>query len=71
MHARRMGDQTDYENGMRDGKIEALEAMQSLQNDRLDSHSLRLISLEKAGYILLGAIAASEFLPLVFEAFRA
>ena len=52
-----------YSDGLRDGKIQAVEEMQSVQNRRLDKHELRLSTLEKVSYALVGAIALMELLP--------
>lgn len=59
-----------YEDGLRDGKIEALEKMQGHQNDRLDVFGqqfekcdARLRLQEKVVWGLIGAIALVEFLP--------
>ena len=62
----------DYEAGLRDGKIEALEKMQAQHNarmeifdDRFDKCDARLRLQEKITYGLLGAIALVEFLPQI------
>lgn len=59
-----------YEDGLRDGKIEALEKMQSHQNQRLDVFGkqfekcdARLRLQEKVVWGLIGAIALVQFLP--------
>jgi len=59
-----MGD-NDYEAGLRDGKIEALEAMQNAQNDRLDHHDGRLHLQERITYGILGAIFFMQFFPAI------
>lgn len=53
----------DYEAGLRDGKIEALEKMQASQNKRIDKHDNRLSNLEKATYGVLGIIFIIQFGP--------
>ena len=52
-----------YEDGLRDGKITSLEAMQSSQNKRLNNHSDRLSNLERTSYLMIGAILFIEFFP--------
>ena len=52
-----------YEDGVRDGKIEALEDITAKQGDRLDSHSRRLSRLERVIYALGGVVAFIEFAP--------
>lgn len=60
-----MADNNDYEAGLRDGRIEAIEQMQAHQNRRLDDHSDRLRSQERVVYGLIGAIALIEIIPAV------
>lgn len=57
-----------YQDGRRDGKIEALEHMQGKQNDRLDAHSRRLTVLERVAYVLLAVVGLIQFAP-AFKAF--
>ena len=57
--------ETDYESGKRDGRIQALEAMQARLANRLDSHEKRLQLQEKITYGLLGAISLIEFGPAI------
>ncbi len=59
-----------YEDGLRDGKIEAIEQMQVHQNGRLDTFAkqfekcdARLRLQEKVVWGLIGAIALVQFLP--------
>jgi len=54
-----------YEEGRRDGRIEALEHMQLSQGLRLDHHERRLQVMERITYGLIGAIALAEFLPAI------
>ena len=58
----------DYEAGLRDGKINALEQMQSAQDKRIDKHDHRLSNLEKATYGVLGIVFIIQFAPY-FKAF--
>ena len=60
----------EYEDGLRDGKIEAIEKMQAHQNERLDVFGkqfekcdARLRLQEKVVWGLIGAIALVQFLP--------
>lgn len=57
-----------YEDGRRDGKIEALEHMQGKQNDRLDSHSRRITVLERVAWILFAVVGLIQLAPS-FRAF--
>jgi len=60
-----MPDRT-YEQGLTDGKIEALEASSADHSVRLDHHAGRLHLLEKAMWLMLGVVTAVEFLPELF-----
>ena len=60
----------DYTDGLRDGKIEALEHMQAHQNTRLEAFTkqfekcdARLRLQEKVVWGLIGAITLVQFLP--------
>ena len=53
----------DYAAGLRDGKLEAMEAMQKTQNTRLDKHEGRLSQLERVMWGFFGIIALIEFGP--------
>lgn len=55
----------DYEAGLRDGRIEALNQVLQHHNERLDKHERRLILQERVTFGLLGAIALLEFLPIL------
>ena len=59
----------DYEAGLRDGKIEAIEKMQAAQNNRLNHHDARLATLEKAAYIVLGTVLFIQFSPVLHDFF--
>ncbi len=52
-----------YDDGLRDGKIQAIEHMQSLQNERLDDHASRLRVLERVAWITLGVIGFIQVWP--------
>jgi len=54
-----------YNEGRRDGRIEAIEKMQAHQNRRLDDHSDRIRAQERVVYGLIGAIALIEIIPAV------
>ena len=60
----------EYREGLQDGKIEAIEQMQSIQNSRLDVFGkqfekcdARLRLQEKVVWGLIGAIFLVQFLP--------
>ena len=56
----------DYEAGLRDGRIEAIEKMQIHQNNRLNHHDMRLSSLERITYIAVGMVLLVQvLLPLL------
>ena len=55
----------EYELGLRDGRLKAIETMQSYQNDRLDHHERRLQTAERIVYGLIGAIALIEIFPVL------
>ena len=52
-----------YADGLRDGKIQAIEEMQARQNIRLDDHSARLRVLERVAWILVGVIGFIQIWP--------
>ncbi len=54
-----------YQEGLVDGKIEALEAMVAQHTNRMDNHSTRLQLLERSLWLTLGVVTAIEFLPKV------
>lgn len=60
-----MSNEHTYEEGLRDGRIAALEHMQHSQNSRLDKHESRISIQERITYGLLGAIALLEVIPLL------
>ena len=52
-----------YADGLRDGRILAVEDMQVKQNDRMDSHSKRLTLLERVAWIMFGVVGMIQFAP--------
>lgn len=60
-----MTEEKTYEDGVVEGRLAAVEHMQTGQNLRLDGHSHRILSLERAMWIVVGAIAAIEFFPVM------
>ncbi len=58
-----------YEEGLRDGKIKALEEMVTRHDERLDKHENRIGTLEKVAYSLIGAIALMQFAVPVLQRF--
>jgi hypothetical protein len=59
-----------YEDGLVEGRLKAVENMQHGQNLRLDNHSIRISSLERAMWVVIGAIAALEFFPIAATMIR-
>jgi hypothetical protein len=59
-----MNEERTYEDGVVQGRLSAVEHMQTGQNVRLDNHSTRISSLERAMWVVIGAIAALEFFPI-------
>ena len=55
----------EYNQGLRDGRIDAIERMQSQHNDRLDHHENRLQAAERIIYALIGALMLIEAAPLI------
>lgn len=54
-----------YEEGVRDGKIQALERMVANHEKRFDIHEGRLRIMERMLYGLIGALALIEFMPAI------
>ncbi len=52
-----------YQDGLRDGRIAALETIAARQDTRLDRQGTRLRILERMMWALLGAMALVEFAP--------
>jgi hypothetical protein len=59
-----------YEDGVVKGRLDAIEHMQTGQNLRLDNHAHRISSLERAMWVVIGAIAALEFFPILGQALQ-
>lgn len=59
-----MTDRT-YEDGVRDGRIAALEDISGRHEDCLDSHSRRLALLERIMWAGGGIVAFIEFIPQI------
>ena len=57
----------DYDEGLREGRLKALERIQTDHHARLDHHERRLQFMERCVWGLLGAIALAEFLPTIRE----
>lgn len=55
--------QKTYEDGVRDGRLNAHEKTLAKHSERLDSHSRRIGLLEKAAWIVLGSVIAIQLLP--------
>ncbi len=60
-----------YEEGLRDGKIQAQEQMLASHAERLDAHSERILRLEKALWAVCGILALIEFAPGIKNFFMA
>lgn len=54
-----------YEEGRRDGQIEALEKTAANHAARLDSHSERLRQMERMIWLILGGIAMLQAFPIL------
>ena len=55
----------EYEAGLRDGRIDSIERMQSHHSNRLDHHEKRLQAAERIVYALIGALLLIESAPLI------
>ena len=53
----------DYDDGLRDGQIQALEKITAQHHDRLNDHSDRLRVLERIAWILVGVIGFIQVWP--------
>jgi len=60
-----MNERTEYQEGLRDGKIQALESVVDRHHKRLESHSLRIRGLERVSWIILGIFAVIQFAPVL------
>ena len=57
----------EYKEGLRDGKIEALERAVGEHGDRLDTHELRLTAQERIVYAVGGAFLLVQLWPSLQE----
>ena len=55
----------DYAEGLRDGKISALEHRMTDHHDRLNNHSSRLWVLERVSWVAIGGILLMQFGPVL------
>lgn len=54
-----------YEDGITEGKIQALEQIASTHKERLDNHATRLRIVEKIVWGVLGIVAFLQILPVL------
>ena len=57
----------EYQDGLREGRLRALEEAEAKHGRRLDMHDRRLTAQERITYALLGAIALVQILPVLKE----
>jgi len=63
-----MADNTDaYQEGLRDGKIDALERTTQKHSERLDNHDVRLTAQERIVYAVGLAFLFLQALPIIKE----
>ena len=55
----------EYNQGLRDGRIDSIEKMQSQHSNRLDHHEKRLQAAERIVYALIGALLLIESAPFI------
>ena len=60
-----MENNPSYADGLRDGKIQALEDITAVQSARIDDHSKRLAIIERIIWALAGIIAFIQVWPAV------
>jgi len=60
----------EYEQGKRDGRIEAIERRQDYHEARMDNHERRLVYLERIIWGLTGILALTSVLPDLMEFFH-
>jgi len=60
-----LADRRTYDEGVRQGKMIALETVQALHASRLDGVEKRIGTLERVAYTLIGAIALVQFSPAI------
>ena len=54
-----------YEDGIVEGKVQALEQITAKHEKRLDRHSMRISKFEKIVYGMAGMILLLQFLPTI------
>lgn len=59
----------DYEAGLRDGRIQALEKITAEHHDRLNQHSERFRVIERIMWGLIGAYVFVQFVPALKKLF--
>lgn len=64
-----MPDNHSYVEGLRDGKISALEKNETVHKERLDNHEKRLVVAERILYGLIGAITLIQLVIPIFGKF--
>lgn len=57
----------DYEAGLRDGRISAIERTQKDHHERMNIHDKRLTAQERITYMLLGALVLIQGLSALKE----
>ena len=62
-----MNEDQTYEDGILEGRIQAIEAIVHRHDMRFVSHSDRLRLLERALWITLGIVIAIQFIPEFFD----
>lgn len=53
----------DYDEGLRDGRLRAIEAQQSKHTEKFDDHESRLILIERIIYGMAGVLFLSAIWP--------
>jgi len=59
----------DYEAGLREGRLRALEEIVKNHDERFDHHEQRLRIMERILYTLVGAIALIQLMPALQKFF--
>ena len=57
----------DYANGLRDGRLQALEKVTGQHHDRLNNHADRLKILERLAWIMIGVIGFIQVWPAIHD----
>ena len=55
----------DFEAGLREGRLRALEKIVRNHDERFDHHEQRLRIMERILYMLIGAIALIQLMPIL------